>query len=392
MPDQGWSQPFYAGAQTGQFDDQYIRKWSLMLGQSGPTGSDVWGPTGDLAPAGQTPTSASGLNVNANTVIGSNTAGIDFRVVFRTIHGDQTSPGRCEITVYNLRDATANAWIREFNYVELSAGYEHGRFGVIFSGTIMQYKKGRESAIDSYLTIYAMDGDPYINFRRVKYTVPPGTSPDEQTKMHANDLKNQNNGVVGELQSVQGASDVTGGVIATDRPQVMYGLSVDRVAEWERTTGNSWSVQNGVVRNISFTGYSIDDEVVINSRTGMVGVPEVTQDGIELTMLLNPSLFIRQRVRLDNRELNRMFLPGQDPTQDTDFASRYGEAYLGAPQTFASTQRDGHYCIIMIEYEGDTRGMPWYAHLICLNVDPTNPMRPVPGGAGFGLIEDIPQG
>ena len=42
----------------------------------------------------------------------------------------------------------------------------------------------------------------------------------------------------------------------------------------------------------------------------------------------------------------------------------YGNLYFPA-----DTTADGFYRVLVVEYEGDTRGNPWYSNLICLAAD-----------------------
>ena len=60
--------------------------------------------------------------------------------------------------VYNLAPATL-AKVIEFTRVQVSAGYLYGNTGIIFDGTVVQYRRGKENPTDTYLEIHAGDGD-----------------------------------------------------------------------------------------------------------------------------------------------------------------------------------------------------------------------------------------
>jgi hypothetical protein len=102
--------------------------------------------------------------------------------------------------------------------------------------------------------------------------------------------------------------------------------------------------------------------------------------------MLNPNLYIQQRIQIDNRFLNQVFNPGSDPTQaGHQITIPYG-SYKAAPEYYAPTQQDGIYCVLVIDYDGDTRGLPWYSHITALNVDGTASLDDaVPGGQGAGM-------
>jgi len=361
LAEKGWQIPKYPGAEigyTGRKDDQYLRRWTLTLGKAGSGAME---------------------GTSQGHVITTQTAGMDFRMTFKVRHADIDTPGTAEITVYNLSNATANMYIREFSYVTLQAGYINGHYGMIFSGTVKQFKKGRDNATDSYLTIYAADGDAAWNYSFLNTTLPAGSGDPDWQKKAAASIKGVN---VGQMD----AADVgrIGGISPKFlRGAVLYGLTSDQIRSHERTTGRVWSIQNGKLQSIKSSAYATGDKVVINSGTGMIGVPEVTQDGIHVQCLLNPNLYVKQVVRLDNKSLNQFFAPGANPDQAGSQTATYG-AYAALPQYWASTQQDGDYTILVLDHEGDTRGTPWFSFLNCLNGDPTNSFGAlVPGGTGY---------
>jgi hypothetical protein len=391
MADPGYSLPVYPNAISGTYGqqhDQYLRKWTLTLGSSGSVSPSVAGPGLPTGPQGSL---AGGAGMaGGGLVITTETPGYDFRMVFRIRHADSETPGTAEIRIYNLSDTTAANVIAEFDTVQLQAGYQSGHFGTIFQGQIKQYKRGRESAVDSYLDIFAADGDLALHYSLMGNgqgrTLPAGSSFADVQRSIANDLVSGSGGTVTQGQITQ---PTVGGVLP--RSVVQYGMAVDEAREYARTTGTTWSIQNGQLQVMSSTAYKPGDRVVINSGTGMIGAPEVTQDGIYVTCLLNPNLYVRGLVQLDNRSLNQYFLPGGQPIagQLPSFGPQ-GEAVgptsqrfgVGPPQFFASTAWDGVYMIICIDHIGDTRGQPWYSQITCLAVDPTNPPQAsvIPGG------------
>ena len=101
-------------------------------------------------------------------VLYTGAAGLDlsqFRIKFSVQAADIESPNNAWIRVYNLSSDTMHqvATQGEYTSVSLSAGYEEGNFGVIFQGTIKQYRIGKENTTDSYLDIFAADSDVEFN-------------------------------------------------------------------------------------------------------------------------------------------------------------------------------------------------------------------------------------
>src|SRR6516164_2276463 len=88
------------------------------------------------------------------------------RIRFRTHQADVTAqrPPWATIRVYNLSPSTEKTAIQEYNSVVLNAGYQNGKYGVIFKGQIKDFRRGHESTVDSFLDIEAAAGDIYYNF------------------------------------------------------------------------------------------------------------------------------------------------------------------------------------------------------------------------------------
>lgn len=149
----------------------------------------------------------------------------------------------------------------------------------------------------------------------------------------------------------------------------MYGMARDGLTDVAKSTNTSWNIQNGKVNFVPIKGYAEGDIVKINSRTGMIGVPRQTNDGIMIDCLINPMLRIGSRVQIDNRDL---------VTQQIN-----REAYALTFRTFpfpANLNNNGVYKVLVIEHEGDTRGDRWVSHLTCLSVDSSAaPSNSIPG-------------
>ncbi len=99
----------------------------------------------------------------------------------------------------------------------------------------------------------------------------------------------------------------------------------------------------------------------------MVGVPEATQQGIQVRTLLNPLLRVGHQIELNNKDITQTIIKNQ--------------FYLGYQDVnallIANVDRgaDGFYRVIVIEHRGDTRDQEWYTNLVCLLINP----KPKPG-------------
>ncbi|MFX5521438.1 hypothetical protein ABTD78_19460, partial [Acinetobacter baumannii] len=93
----------------------------------------------------------------------------------------------------------------------------------------------------------------------------------------------------------------------------------------------------------------------------MIGLPEQTQNGITVKMLLNPYVKISQLIRLDNKSIQRYEYSLNTLQQAQNF--RVGQQ--------AKIQDDGFYYVMTAEHHGDTRGQDFYTDVICLAADVT---------------------
>lgn len=275
----------------------------------------------------------------------------NLRFRFEISASDVETPNTARIRVYNLsRDLTTYA--TEFSQVVLSAGYGNNP-GQIFKGTVKQFRKGRESNVDSFLDIFAADGDLGYNFGIVNTTVPAGSTEAQRLQKYAAAL-----GYPLDPNAPSYLSS-TGGILP--RGKVLFGLARNYMRDLAETNNVRWSIQNGVVTLIPLAGYLPGDIVVINSATGMVGVPEATDQGILVQTLLNPKIGVGRRVQINNKDITSTLIKQQ-------FFPGYSD--LNLPATVDSVG-DGIYRVIVIEHEGDTRDVSWYTRLTCLLIDPS---------------------
>ena len=251
----------------------------------------------------------------------------------------------------------------EYSRVVLQAGYQNGPFGVIFDGTIMQFRVGKVDNKTTYLDILAADGDVAYNWAVVQKSLARGTTVAQQ----ANEIVK----AMTETGGVAPGSIVfpsTGGIVEGMRGKVLFGYAKAALRQVTRSTGTTWSIQNGKVNVIPLDSFLPNAEVVLTAKTGLIGRPEQTQEGIKAQCLLNPEILVGGTVWINNQSINQ--------TQAAQGVALPGGAQLAFNQrtgfqNFASVTADGRYRVYVAEHEGDTRGNAWYTRIICLTVDPT---------------------
>jgi hypothetical protein len=272
---------------------------------------------------------------------------------------DVETPNTAVIRVYNLSKATVNAIRGELSSVSLQAGYQSSNYGLIFQGTIKQLKHGKESDVDSYLDILAADGDIPYNSSVANVSIAAGSSIQQQFHIIANAFVQQGATIASDADAVIQSNAKALASALSPRGMAQWGMARDYMRDWADSYGFRWSLQNGQLTLVPYNGYrgSQGEAAQLNSQTGMIGMPEVTDAGITIRCLLNPTVRIGALVQINNADINQTWVKQVEGfPQRTSLASAL------------RTAQDGFYRVMVTEHEGDTRGMEWYSTLTCLSL------------------------
>lgn len=270
---------------------------------------------------------------------------------FETQQMDDQTPNNCWIRVYNLSDATIKRLIDRFDGVVLQAGYKNGVFGTVFAGAIRQFRSGRESNVDTYLDLLCADGDIGYNFGVIASTLSGGMSIRDAINKAAASMSMVTDKIPVQLGAGQ----------QYIRSKVLWGMGRKVLRDAARSLDASWSIQNGAVQMTPMTGYQPGTAVVLNARTGMIGVPQLTDDGVRVRCLLNPKIRVGGLIKINNQDINQTFQQdAKDLRQFNGWTTLNRSAKINA---------DGVYQVFVAEHRGDTRGNDWYSDLTCLSVD-----------------------
>lgn len=343
----------------------------------------------------------------AQLLVGDGTTFVDLselRFRFQTENADSQTPNTLYLRVYNLSKKTVAMIGREYSTIILQAGYQTGRYGQIFFGSIKQAEVGKERNVDSYVDIWAADGDIWYNGAFLNKTLAAGATQDDIVSAIVNAplAGNLTPGPVevrqpdGTFKSVESApnngsaplklsTDAPGiigaaqGVANTlSRGKVMFGMSRDYARDWAEKNGLRWSIQSGEFVVVPITGYRPGEAVVLSSTTGLIGVPRATYGGVTVRALLNPLIRIGCLVQIAQDDISRIT------------SQQIGLSYAkGAVPSATPTTSAGFYRVMQAEFVGDTRGQDWYVDMICLAVDiSADPMKSVSAsGLMLGPVE-----
>ena len=287
--------------------------------------------------------------------VGTNSQGLDLsalEIEFKTCANDFNAPNTALIRVYNPAPNTVTQIQNEYTVVSLQAGYENGNYGIIFQGTIMQVRTGKVENVTRFIDIKAADADLFHSFGVVNTTLAPGAS--QQDVLNKIKPALTANGVTIDQNANQALSP-SGGILP--RGKVLHGMGKNYISTLADKAGARWYIENGTLKIVPLTGYLQGEAIVINSDTGLIGVPEATENGIYVRCLLNSKIQVGNTVKLNNAEIinNQVKQQGFPTYTNTAF--------------FASLSPDGLYTVMVKEHQGGNRINPFYTDLVCLAID-----------------------
>jgi hypothetical protein len=280
----------------------------------------------------------------------------ELRITFKTSSMDEQSPNSAVIRVYNLSADTLRKIPGEFHRVVLQAGYADN-FGVIFDGDIKQYRIGRENGTDTYLDILAGDGDFGYAYSTINTSLAAGARGKDVLAAAVGAMA-----PFGITMGKNGLPEEFGGTFP--RGKVMYGMNRAVIRLMTKGQDARWSIQNGQINITPLDGYLPGQIVDLNGQTGLIGRPEQTIDGVMAKCLINPKIQIGGLVRIDNKAVNQTV----NPNRGEKFILPHDQ-WASAGLLYANVTADGLYRVYVIEYEGDTRGQPWYSNLTLLAIN-----------------------
>lgn len=273
------------------------------------------------------------------------------RIRFQVTQHNLQSPNVGDVTISNLSDQTVKRIKGEGTEVTLEAGYEENP-GLIFKGQIIQKRSGRENPVDTYLNIIAQGGDQAYNHAVVSKTLAAGHTYKDQV-MTAYEALKPFGITLGKIADL--------GDKKMPRARVMFGMARDILRTIAISTGTSWSIQNNELTVTKNNEPKEGGAIVLNSRTGLIGLPVQSIDGILVTCLLNPQIGPGSLIQIDQASV-------QEAKLSADYTAVVNNAMI------PSTADDGFYKCLVVNHIGDTRGDPWYTQILCLRADGKGPI------------------
>ena len=268
-------------------------------------------------------------------------------------------PNMCYVRVTNLAPETAKPFHDlEYKKLTIQAGYQDGPYGMIFQGDITQGARGRETQTETLLTIVAHDGGNAKTSAALNTTLAAGSTPKDH---------------VDAALKAMAPAGIGRGYIGPDlsKPQypravTLYGMAhaiLDRIAYGADAV---WSIQNGQLCMFKKKDDHLPGGVIeLSPSTGLIGMPAQEIGAVWARCLINPAIKIGTQVHIRKDLINELVLPVAAPTGQTD--PRF------YPLQIPDLPGAGIYTVFEIDYDADTRSLPWYMdlHLLAKGAHPT---------------------
>lgn len=238
------------------------------------------------------------------------------------------TPNYSQITVYNPSHSTISS-VKPGDTVILEAGYENGNYGMIFTGEVVQPLIQKDGGTDIALILIVQDGDAYLNSAFVIKTI--GKSATQADVVAACTDNSVAQGAIPKLLLQ----------VRLPRSRVLFAKAAEIIRRIACGNQSQMYVEDGTLHIVAASDYDESTAVELNPSTGLIGMPNQTDDGVSGQCLINPSI-----------KLNTLIYINQRLVQQKQVAE--GET------TVTDVNADGVYRIVKLVYEGDTHGDTWY--------------------------------
>ena len=246
-----------------------------------------------------------------------------------------------EISIYNLNAKTETGIIKEGSRVVLEAGYEGAdNYGSIFEGSIIQPMRYKENATTYVLKLVCIADDDKKNFGIVNFSMQKGQNARDIVEA----LSSKSN-IPSELGKI---SDDFYNTPKTIRGKTFFGKTSDYLRQLAQSHNATYFHDDGKVNIIKLSDGNSSEYIELNSESGLIGVPEQIDFGVNVKSLLNPNLKIASWIKLNNQDI------------------KVGQYNIGNP-FLQPLDFDGLYQIVETNYRGDSRGAEWYCDMITLS-------------------------
>lgn len=251
------------------------------------------------------------------------------RIKFKVVKDNLGTPNISKISIYNLTQHSRSKIEKPKSKLLLKAGYENN-LQVLFFGDVL-FVQHRKIGAEIISEIYAGDGqESYLKSRFSKTY-----SKTASNKEIVEDVVASFEGLgVSEIKGVpDGNYSLFGSTFSSQSQVILSNLASDLDLEW-------FIDNEGLYVNNKKTEPNNTVLSIFNATNGMIGSPIVTEVGINLNVLMRPSLLCNTNFRVES------------VSPSIQFGNYF---FKGLPPT----KGEGIYRIIKLIHQGDTHSNEW---------------------------------
>lgn len=235
-------------------------------------------------------------------------------------------PNTCDVHVHNLNEDSKLylGMLGKSIPISLEAGYaDPVGTSIIFQGTVRAALPSVVEGPDVITELTTGDGEAAIAQARINQSFAAGTPPSQALRSIVSALGVGTGNIDHAIALLQakGVANLLNGV-------AISGKAAYHLTNACKSANLEWSVQDGNLQILDKNKVLDQTAIVLSPSTGLIGSPTCDTKGVcNATVLLIPGLKCGRRVSLQGKNLQ------------------------------------GNFRIYSIEYDGDTHGQNWYAHL-----------------------------
>lgn len=263
----------------------------------------------------------------------------ELRITFEVTKSIRSYPNIAKISIYNAAPETKAFLDSKLTKVTLNAGYEDN-LGLVFTGKIrnaLQKKNGP----DTITTVYSADGQKDWDQSTFNKTFSDTVSIKSIVKELAGTFIET---AVGDLLGLETPADKL-------RGQTLSGSTKDILDTLGEDYGFQWSIQDGIFETVPLDEIiQPNDIIVLNSATGMIKSPAITEQGVEVKALLNTDLTPNRAFKIES------------VSQDVKLGSLNF-------RDVKKTSAEGKYKVFEVTHKGDLHDNEWSSMVKGVSVD-----------------------
>lgn len=251
-----------------------------------------------------------------------------------------------DIEIYNLDQSTTDAilnpppFIAQGMTVKVSAGYQNGNYGLIWSGPVFQPLWERRNVTDFVITLHCILGLDELTRNNISGSYAAQTNQTDLIRQMAaqafRPIKIADGGLSDKIKDTKLSR---GGAFFGNSHKLISQIAEDNNMQW-------WQNGDGLRVGKIDDDVSAEPQITYTPDTGLIGTPQQTQWGVQFRTLLDPRAQVQKpamAVKIDQ-------------TSIVVAKKQIGEL----PGVLDA---NGIYIVGAVRYLGDTRGPDWYSEI-----------------------------